>query len=605
MADASTTLPSSNTGGIDINSIMQQAGLDSVDSTTGAVKPSLNTSSTVSGPSMPDAAQRLIDIGTNMANAVAANQAKVASTQAAQTALVKQQQAQLNSAAATQTAAGTAAGSISGQATTAAYQTQQKLQGIAGAEGFDPTDANSTLRKSIDDIQVATQRYNALNYATEQVKENQNLANVVFGDTTFEQFLDANFRNTPEVYEGRAKVQAGIIASNATQMNDLQNIFNGQAEVTKATEDKLTANSASQAATVGASQYQRAAAELSDKAMAAGTQNTQSVIQAAEHNQNISTSEGMVQGRLIADSTSLARLDISQADKDPEGFAANARLGAQFLNIPALQQLQGKDVASYTKTPQGKQAVAAAAYIGAAIRSQHTLNPTAPLPQIFPSVGAAADILTTLNAGGLPQGMGRVSRFISDMSAGTDFYPMGNPKAGQPIKGVDKIAVVNANVARYYQTSANNVDATDEYGKPPLKTIVQMASMNTDPAVALFTNQILKPISLGLDTVPADMIMKAALTSTLPLNTLVAGVVSYAKSVQALDDTNNNYQVIGAKPAKDIPYTAALTLPGTVFGATRHVDLGNEAQVRDFITRAKFGNINHGLGNYNRVIPTN
>jgi hypothetical protein len=145
MADASTTLPSSNTGGIDINSIMQQAGLDSVDSTTGAVKPSLNTSSTVSGPSMPDAAQRLIDIGTNMANAVAANQAKVASTQAAQTALVKQQQAQLNSAAATQTAAGTAAGSISGQATTAAYQTQQKLQGIAGAEGFDPTDANSTL----------------------------------------------------------------------------------------------------------------------------------------------------------------------------------------------------------------------------------------------------------------------------------------------------------------------------------------------------------------------------------------------------------------------------------------------------------------------------
>jgi hypothetical protein len=588
MADASTTLPSSNTGGIDINSIMQQAGLDSVDSNTGAVKSALNTSSTVSGPSMPDAAQRLIDIGTNMANAVAANQAKVVSTQAAQTALVKQQQAQLNSAAATQTTAGAAAGAASGQATGAAYQSQQKLQGIAGAEGFDPTDPNSTLRKSIDDIQVATQRYNALNQAGEQVKENQNLANVLFGDTTFEQFLDANFRNTPEVYQGRANVQAGIVASNAAQMNDLQNIFNGQAEVTKTTENKLTANSAAQSAIIGASQYQRAAAELSDKAMVAGTQNTAQVIQAAQHNENIATSEGMVQGRLIADSTSLARLDISQADKDPEGFAANARLGAQFLNIPALQQLQGKDVASYTKTPQGKQAVAAAAYIGASIRSQHTLNPTASLPQIFPSVGAAADILTTLNSGGLPQGMGRMSRFISNMSAGTDFYPMGNPKAGQPIKGVDKIAAVNANAARYYQTTSNNVDATDEYGKPPLKTVAGMASMNTDPAVALFNNQVLKPISLGLDTAPADTIMKAALTSPLPLNTLVAGITSYAKSVQALDDTNNNYQVIGAKPARDIPYTAMLTKQGSVFNGVKSVDLTNEAAVRDYLMQEKF-----------------
>jgi hypothetical protein len=588
MADASTTLPSSNTGGIDINSIMQQAGLDSVDSNTGAVKSALNTSSTVSGPGMPDAAQRLIDIGTNMANAVAANQAKVVSTQAAQAALVKQQQAQLNSAAATQTTAGAAAGAASGQATGAAYQSQQKLQGIAGAEGFDPTDPNSTLRKSIDDIQVATQRYNALNQAGEQVKENQNLANVLFGDTTFEQFLDANFRNTPEVYQGRANVQAGIVASNAAQMNDLQNIFNGQAEVTKTTENKLTANSAAQSAIIGASQYQRAAAELSDKAMVAGTQNTAQVIQAAQHNENIATSEGMVQGRLIADSTSLARLDISQADKDPEGFAANARLGAQFLNIPALQQLQGKDVASYTKTPQGKQAVAAAAYIGASIRSQHTLNPTASLPQIFPSVGAAADILTTLNSGGLPQGMGRMSRFISNMSAGTDFYPMGNPKAGQPIKGVDKIAAVNANAARYYQTTSNNVDATDEYGKPPLKTVAGMASMNTDQAVALFNNQVLKPISLGLDTAPADTIMKAALTSPLPLNTLVAGITSYAKSVQALDDTNNNYQVIGAKPARDIPYTAMLTKQGSVFNGVKSVDLTNEAAVRDYLMQEKF-----------------
>jgi len=584
------TLPTGLTGGYNIADIMAQAGLpDNPDSSSGS-----STISASSGGPNADQIQTLSDMGTNMVNAIKGYQIQAASLQAAQDAQVKGRQQALQTAASGQQAAGTAAGQVAGQLTTGAYEAQQKNQVLANTEGLVPTDANSVLNQAVQTINDSTVREQALNQAAQDATENSKLQNVLFGDTTVSQFFDAHFHNTPEQYAGRAAVQAENVASSAKQIQDLQSIFNGQAEVNNAAATKLTANSAAEQATVAAAQHQLVAAQLSDQAAAAGTANTAATIANLHQQESTTVGEGQVSARIEADKISFQRLTDAQTGKNAPAFVADVKLGGAFLGNTGLANLNPAELKQYAATPQGKQALQLAGSIGASVRGNYTVNGTsAPLPQVFSSPGDAVVAMSPIQ-GKLPNGMGRTQRLLSLVSANTDYGAVnGVVNMSKPLVGAAKVAAINANANAYYAKYATDIDSTEGYGKPDIKTVAQMKSMTTDPAVAAFDSTVLVPLAKALDTAPADTIVKAAIGSKLPFNTVLAGLVAYGKSARALADSTAQYQVAGLRTAASMPYTAMLSLPGVFFENKKSVDLTNEAQVRDYLLRAQLS-INGG-----------
>lgn len=570
--------------GISIPDLMTSAAED-ISTPDGQLALSASSSKTSSGISDANA-QNLITFSVNMAKALAGYKATSAAAQKASDALVEQRQAALRDTATQNEEAAAASAREMAQATGAALDTQGQNQTLKAAAGLDPNDPNSTLRRSIDDINLAAERHMALTDQAQTARENGKLTNLLFGDTTFNEFLGAHTTETPQMYKARAAVQADIVDTNAKRLADLQQVFSGQAAVNKAAETKLTLGSISDNATVAATEFSNKAADIKDKAIVAGVDNLKEVMQTAQQDSSRVISETMVQGQLIRDATTIDKMNQSLSAKgDPDSVAGSIRLAAKLIGVPGLTAIKGSDLRQYDNTPSMRATLNRLALVGATLHESAKLNPTAPLPQVFAGPGEAVDTLTTLK-GQLPIGMEKVSVLLQKLEAGTDYSSGAGGTTPKLLKPLEKQAAIDANADRYYARNAKDMDGSDTYGAPPLNVVTAATSMNTEPAVAEFTSKILKPLAIGKAPVPAQLIISAALTSDLPLNTQVAGIVAYAKTARAVNDSLNNYQIVGLRPASTMPYTAVVKTPGTLFGGMKSVDLTDEKAVRDFLFHA-------------------
>lgn len=584
-------IPDDSTGGLDVSQLMQNAGMqDLMTANTDG------SSSSSAGGSNPYDINALITIGNNMAASVAAAQVAQKGALSAQEALTKLQQANLEQGAQVQQQAGQAAANIAGKVTAATYDTQQKNQIAAG-------NVNDALSSAVDDISIATARHGALLRAAQQASENSNFANVLFGDTTFRQFLSANFTDTPETYLGRANVEANIVKDKATQVIDLQNIYTGAAERNQSSQANLDAGSQADAATVAASQYARVSTELQQQSFIAGSGYLKEVMSA---NQDASQAIGQAQVGTFIENAKRADQRASAAfdGKDPESFAAIVRLGGKFLGNDGLSSLQGQTLKQFENNPAAKALINRAYMIGQSLAGSAAINGTnAPLPQLFESPADALDAFKG-SRGKMPQGMGRVQTFLNEQEAGTDFF-VNNGVQGKAMKPAEKAAEINTRVDSWYSKHMNNIDATDLYGKPPIKVIASMASMNSTPASALFTKTVLQPLAMSSDSVPIAMLGDASFTAVkngkLPLNTAVEGLVNYAKSAQAQADATAKYNVVGLKPARTLPYTGIANTSGVLWGGKTTINWADKKQVNDYLFKRlsfeeNMQNVTPGLG---------
>jgi len=535
------------------------------------------------GSSSPHSIDDITDIIETMLGTHKAQKAVMQGAQQAQDLLTVQQQTALQQGSVANANAATAASDIATQKGNAALEVQTKNQQLVRS-----TNADEVFKGAIDDINLASERRKNLLDAADAANTNSQLHNVLFGDTTFRQYLDANFVNTPEDYTARATAQAQIMDTAAHQIRDINDVYTGAQERNTATAQNITQATVAAGATLQANEYVQKANDQQIQALIAGSQNLQRVVQDAEHESTIATTAAHMELLAEGQKRMEDRFGLGLAGKDPESFAAAVRLGGKFLGSAGISNVQGKDIKELLANPKTKDLLTRAYMVGNGLSGAAALGANSETPNLLGTAGESAVILKDTR-GTLPNGMGRTQQLLQGLESGTD-YIVQNGIAGRPAKPEEKIAAINQNANNWYAANAKDIDGTTAYGQPPIKTIATFASMNTDPDVAGWNKTILQPIAAGVDTAPANTIIKATLAQvnagTMPLNVAVKGITAYAKTVQAAADATSRYQVVGLKRASEIPYTANLTSEGGILGGgIKSINIGDETAVRNYLFR--------------------
>lgn len=568
MADTNTDTTGS---GMDMATLMQNAA--KLFDQANEAERSRKLSASASGPVNID---RLDAIGAAMQGTIAAQKAVIKGTQQLEAINATQTAEVLAAGAAQQQAAGQAAGNVAERQATAALATQEANIALAK-----DTDLYAIQKQSIDAINLAADRESALITAAASQHQKSSLSGVLFGDTKFSEFLNANFVTTPADLVVQAKGQQAIVAAEAKRLSGIQQAYSGALDVTKSTQANLDAGSRADATILAASKFNEAATTMQKDALIASSGHLQRVVATASHTATMAVSEGKLLTDIENAKRAHARFDLASTDKDPESFAKAVRLGGQFLGSNALANMDANSLKIYMNNPATKVLATRAYFVGMGLAGHAVTDPTGAMPNLTGDAGDSALLLEDAR-GSLPTGMKRTQKLLQNLAMNTEYATVGGVQ-GAVLKPEQRAALINQKAGAYYQDNAGDIDGTETYGKPPLKTVVQLASMNTDPDVAAFNNKVLKPFALSADNAPADLIVQASLASDLPMNVQIKGLVAYAESVKALNDATARYAVVGLKPASSIPYTAALSREAK--GSKKSVALDNESQVRDYLMR--------------------
>jgi len=568
-----TTSPTDATPGADITLLLQDAAkmFDQANETNMKVR-------TSAGGSSPVNIDRLDEIFTLAAGTVKAQAAVAKGAQQLETVNVAQQVDLFRAAAQRQEAEAAAASNVAGRGTAAALEVQEK--NILLSRGADLAEV---YRKSIEDINLsADRRKNLLDAAASQYEKGK-LMNVFTGEATFGEFLNATFIDTPKEFLVKAAVEGEKIQYDTQRLASVTAAFTGSVERNKATAVNLETGSIADARTLAAQKSLQAANQSEISALIVNSQNLQRVVATANHQQNVALGEGKLAVDVENSKRAHARWELEAGAKaNPENFAKGVRLGGQYLGSPALANMTADALKIYMNTPATKKLATQAYFVGMGLAGHAATRKVGPLPNLTGSAGDSALLLED-SRGNLPTGMGRAQRMLQNLAANTD-YAMVNGVQGAALKPEQRADLIDQKAAAYYQDNVADIDGTETYGKPKLADITELPSMNSDPDVAQFNKLVLAPLAAATDTVPADLIVKAGLSSGLDMNTQIKGLVAFAQSVKALHDANAQYHTVGLKPAQNIPYTAALTSP---FNRRKSVALDDEVAVRNFLVRVE------------------